>query len=765
MDHSGSASKIFSSRMPRDLRTAVIVAVAAAALFSFQILTISQDEASQFSKYPSAAMQWLNGTGAPERLADYSALYLWLHTAAHRLLAEPLLWIHVLHIILLSATASLLYLILRKYSGMIISLFGVAAFVLSKSVIIYGYIFEPEPLMIFLLTAVVFFADRRDLPGALAAGISLSLCLLTRPTFAPLVLIIPVYYWLHSADRGRLLRSLLLFLTPVVIASILISIRNYNLQQNFSPLGMNPALRFFDGNNPLAEGNRAAYPPLVNDVAGRAVGQSDYEYAVYRLFARMASGRDLSVGETERYWTSKTNNFISDDPAHFLSLTARRIFYFFHNYRWHDLDPASLTDQVLGGRAALFIPFSLLSALALIGMIYGLGAWRQHLLYYGIILIQTGVMALIYATDRQRVCLYPLFIVFAAKTLSKLRNGVPRKWLAVGVALILTVLFSFDLDRMKDDQHLGAGMQRFDELMAKAARARAAMDNSGAVSSSAQAFALNPRNIDHVRLADLPGGSRRFADIALGELPSLRQDSPSTALDRALLMIAAGRLDEAERILTSLAEGGHSFLRDGDGLPEPLYHLGRIAFLRGQRDRSAELMRSALRKHPGDPALLSVLACLTGDNAYENMVFRYFDAVDASFFLGRSCLETGDPDRALDHLSRLASFLPDNPRVLVYRAAALSASGRYADAAALYRSIAGERPGYVMLDDQILAAFRQLAKDGSEEHLYWYGVVLRQFGHFPEALQTLKKASRLGYPPAAAASQDLRTILERMEGT
>src|SRR5512143_2264181 len=110
MDERGAAGMTPPSLSPRDLRTAALVALAAAVLFAVQILTIPQDEASQFSKYPSAAIQWLNGTVAPERLVDYSPLYLWLHAAAQSFLAEPLRWVPALHILLLSAAASLLYL-------------------------------------------------------------------------------------------------------------------------------------------------------------------------------------------------------------------------------------------------------------------------------------------------------------------------------------------------------------------------------------------------------------------------------------------------------------------------------------------------------------------------------------------------------------------------------------------------------------------------------------------------------------------------------
>ncbi len=740
----------------RDLTIAALVGLSAAVVLSLQILTLSQDEVSQFSKYPNAAIQWLNSTVSAERLTDYSPLYLWLHIAAFSLLEEPLRSLLMLHIILLSLTASLLFLILRRYSGMVISLAGAAAFVSGKSLIIYGYILEPEPLMIFFLAAIVFFAERKDMPGSLTAGISVALCLLTRPTFAPLLLIVPLYYWLHRINRRQFLGATAIFLAPVLMVLIFISFRNFSLQKSYSPLSMNAGPRFFDGNNPLAAGTRAAYPPLVTDVANRFVGESDYQYAVYRLFARKASGRDLPVAETDRFWVSKAANYIRDHPGHFLLMTAKRIFYLFHSYRWHDLDPSWLLDKALGRRSLTFMPFALLSALALTGLLLGAGSWRNYFLLYMIFLIQAGFLSIIYATDRQRVSLYPFFILFAAIALSKLKQGGLRKPLAVAVLLILTLLFSFDSDRMKDDLHIWEGTTQSDAFLEKAVQARTGMDYAGALKYSATSFALWPRSRDHVRLSELPGGSRGLAEAALEELSLVRRNSPSTELDKALLLIEAGQLDRAEAVLTALVKEGRTFLRDGDSLPEPLYHLGRIAFLRGQRALSAEFMLRALGRQPGDPDVLSQLACLTGDSLYTDKVFRYFDDIDALFFLGRACLETGSAEPALSYLTRLNSLLPDNPRIRIYLAAALSAAGRYREAAALYLATAGEDPGTVMLEEHILAAFRRWAGEGSAESLYWYGIVLRQYGHFPEALLTLQKASSLGYPGAAGALTELQ---------
>jgi tetratricopeptide (TPR) repeat protein len=223
-------------------------------------------------------------------------------------------------------------------------------------------------------------------------------------------------------------------------------------------------------------------------------------------------------------------------------------------------------------------------------------------------------------------------------------------------------------------------------------------------------------------------------------------------------------LTEAEDILSSLASEQHAFLREGDSLPDPFFHLGRVALLRGRGDLSAAYLHRALGNHPGDPIILSQLACQTGDPSFAEKVFRYFDDIDASFFLGRSCLAAGQAELALQHFDRLASFLPDNPRVSVYRAAALSASGRYAEAVALYLDVAGERPPMVMLEDRVLAAFEQAARNGAAEPTYQYGTVLRQYGHFTESLRMLQKAARSGYSPAAAASRELQSMIDRASG-
>jgi tetratricopeptide (TPR) repeat protein len=243
------------------------------------------------------------------------------------------------------------------------------------------------------------------------------------------------------------------------------------------------------------------------------------------------------------------------------------------------------------------------------------------------------------------------------------------------------------------------------------------------------------------------------------ELSRAGETTPSTRFDRALLLIEAKQFDEAESILASLEQKRYVFSPDNDRLPDPLYHLGRISLLRGDLEKAAEYMNQSLIRHPGEPAALAQLACLTNKETYADSLFSYFDEIDARFLLGRACLESGQYSRAADYLGRSVMLLPEHARGRILLAAALGSTGKYADAANLYVTTTGEHPGTVMLEEMIVPIFKKRAADGSAEALYWYGIVLRQYGRFNEALPYLVQAEKSGYAKAAEELRFLRNIL------
>lgn len=742
----------------RDLTVAGIITLISGIFFSSLILRIPL-EAGQFTKYPVAALQYLKGTISPERLLDFSPLYLGLHIITQYLFNDPALWISWTHITLLALPAGLLYLILRRHAGTLLSLAGAAAFTLSQSVIIYGYVFEPEPLMIFFLITLLFFAERKDLFSSAATGVSLTLCLLTRPTFAPLILLIPLYYWLQTKDRSLIIRRSLVFLAPVLLGILFISGRNYSLQGNFSPLVMNPGNVFFDGNNPLTMGTTGAYPPIVRELNSKFPDEGDYQHEIYRIVARKVSSTNLTVGESNRFWANKVLAFIRDDPGHFLLNTGRRAFHLFHRYRWHDLDVAWNAGEALRGYSIPFIPFALISALALIGLIMNLKSWKTFFLPYAVFFIQAAVISLTFATDRQRACLYPFFVFFAVMGLKSLQIKFRGRAIAAASLLFAIPLLSIDYNRMQDDRHIWEGFSRTFAFIKDIAHDRATLRPEELAGKTAAVWTVAPWLIEAGRPAGVPASSEELAAEALRRLSTSQLDTPSIRLDRAMLMMAAGRLNDAQLILEDLVREGHDFSIMDGRIAAPSYYLGRIAFLQGNRAEAIRMMSRALQSLPGNPVVLAQLACLTGEESYGSKIFRYYDDIDAHFFLGTACLETGESEKAVAHLKQLSLYLPDYPKGLIYLAAALGATGRDTEAAEIYMGTTGGRSDMVILEEMILPVFARLAKDGSPESLYRYGVVLRQYGHFREALQALKQAEEAG---SAAATYELRELQDIM---
>lgn len=747
----------------RDLMFAALISIGSAIFFYCLISRMTQ-ELGQFTKYQTAALQYLNGRILPERLLDFSPLYLGVHIIVQYLPANPEQWINCIHIILLSLTNTLLFFILRRHTGIILSLAGASAFALGKSVIIYGYIFEPEPFMMFFLTALVFFSGRKDFLSCAAAGLSLALCMLTRPTFAPLVLIVPLYYRLQGMDRKEMIKATMIFLAPVILGLILISARNYQLQGSFSPVFMSPGTVFFDGNNPLSYGVAAAYPNVVQDLTQQFPEESDYQHAIYRMVARKATGSNMTSVETNRFWAAKAANYILDSPGHFLSLTAHRIFYLFHEYRWHDLYDAWSADQKLQKQGLLFIPFAIISSLALVGIVSGLSSWRAYFLLYAVFLIQTGLMALTYATDRQRVGIYPFFIFFAAIAITDFCKRRRGRLIAAIFIIILALCFSNENSLMKDNRHGWKGYDNYSTLLSEAAKDRDTLNFKSGVLKSAQALAFAPWTITHARLADLPVSPIDLAGMALNEMASLRSDNPSTQMDRALLLIEAARFDESEIILNGLQQKGYMFEYNDGRLPEPAYYLGRIAFLRGKREDAVSFMQKALHKLPGNPVIMGQLYCLTGKEDYADAIFRYYDNLDAYFYLGRACIESGRPEQASKYLELLCSALPEYQGGQVSHAAALGKTGQYRQAAEVLLTTIGENTGMVPFEeDEFMNIFQGWAKqDRSPDALYWHGIILRKYGRFSEAITAIEQAEKAGHPKAAGELLYLKLVMSRM---
>jgi tetratricopeptide (TPR) repeat protein len=580
----------------RDLGAAALLAAAVGAFVAWQVLRLPP-EVPQFSKYPLAALQALHGGPPPERLVDFSPLYLALHGAAVRFLADSFAGMLWLHAACIGLAASFVFLALRRVAPLPVALAGALALGLERSVVVHGFLFEPEPLLLLFVAAWLCFALSRGPGAAAGAGAALGLALLTRPSLLALAAVVPALAVLPGARTRRATLVTGLALAPVAGALLLLSLRNHQASGSWTPVVMNPGTVFFDGNNPLGPGHVAAYPPVVRDLAASFPGESDFEHAAYRLLARRDTGRGLSVAGVNAFWAGKAGRYLLDEPRAALGRLARKALFAFHAYRWNDLQGAFAVEWVLARRRVPATPLALLSALALAGVAIGLPRWRELLPAYALLAAQVAVLLASYASARQRIALLPAVCFFAALAATRVAGGWRRTLTAGAAVVLLAVALGRETGLMREHRHL------------------------------------------YLPPPDPP--SESSGDPAL--------------LDRALALFGEGRFDEAAPIFERLRQARIATLRG-----EPALFLGRIAARRGRPGEAVTLLEEALARAPGHPAVLAHLAALTGEPRYAARLERYLDRADARYLLGAALLEQGRTAAAAAALESLAVEVPEH---------------------------------------------------------------------------------------------------------
>ena len=746
----------------RDAAIAAVLGALVAAVHA-GIMGAVLPRAEQFAKYPAAARLLLDGGMPPERFLDFSPLYLLLHAAALRLFPNPASALGAFHLLLTGGSAALLFLTLRRFVALPFAVAGVAVLAAQRGVMVYGALFEPEGLVLFLLVGLLWLLLRGGgYPSLAAAGVFLAALVLTRPSFLPLALLPLLPVSATGGWRGRFARTAVLG-APAAVALVLAAALLPGTGSGLSR-AMNPGQVFFEGNNPLAQGQNSVYPPLVEELQPLLSSEPDSAHVVYRVLARRLGGEALTAAAVNRYWAGKAAAFVADHPAAFLRLLARKALLVVQAHRQHDVLSAYLADRRLGELRVPAFPFPLLAVLAAAGLAASAREWRTLLPVCAVLAHQTAVMLAFYVSERQRLPLVPFLIVLGCVAAAR----VPRRAAAIaGYALPAAagaVALSLPLGAGSEGRH---GWEAYDAstLALRAAyAARERGDLAVAAREAARAAAANPLQIDKLRPAYLAFGPGGFAAAARDAAGRPARDDPAARFDEALLLLEARAFAAAAAVLAELDRAGYRPLRRSAASPSLGYYLARCDLGRADRERARDRLERALAEQPGDPYALALLLALTGERRHGEALFRYCDDVDGAFLLGRACLEAGEDRRAADAFGYVVATLPELPRARVYLAAALGRSGRDDEAAAEYLRAVETRADPAPLEEEIVGVFRRraAAQPGDGRRLAELGRVLGRYGHFEEAVRLLRRAQ--GILPSEAVAEEL-AWLERAIGS
>jgi len=239
-------------------------------------------------------------------------------------------------------------------------------------------------------------------------GIIFGLCVLTRSTIAPFLLVGGIWlYWAKKRPLPQITKYfIILAITGVTIIGIW-SVRNFLVFKRFIPITTVSAEVFWRGNNPNASGTSFTKE-------GRTVLESDKDF-----FDKLKK-----MDELQRYdfFKSEARRFIRSNPDKFAILLLKKFYYFW----WFSPDSGKFYPKKIFNiyRYGYFI----ILLFSVCGIFTGLFSQRKDTFKKTLLLLMALLsislaQSFFYVEGRHRLAIEPLLLIFAASGF----NYVKRK--------------------------------------------------------------------------------------------------------------------------------------------------------------------------------------------------------------------------------------------------------------------------------------------------------------------------------------------------
>ncbi len=225
---------------------------------------------------------------------------------------------------------------------------------------------------------------------------------------------------------------------PITLGLILIlggvTVRNKIVSGDWVFITSQSGLSLYVGNNPEATGV-FENPEFIRPTHG---GQDEDQ----RIFVENVLQKKVTPAEVSHYYKQKALSFITEHPAEYAKLLAKKFIQFFSdNEEAHDID--MLLQRDLKFKLDLN-PFWVICPLALLGIFL---SWREkkESAILILVIISKLIFCLIYfVTTRHRAPILPLLIIFEAYTITwaidKLRA---KKYIPVLATIFFLIIFFF----------------------------------------------------------------------------------------------------------------------------------------------------------------------------------------------------------------------------------------------------------------------------------------------------------------------------------
>lgn len=738
---------------------AMLFFVAAFAFYSLIIFGLFP--ATQNSKYSLAAESYKTGKLLPEDFMDLSSLYLQLHVAAQNIMGNSVVALQWLQILLTAFAVGIFFRILLRFFPLWLSVAGAIALLMQRGLIISAHSLDPESLIVFFLVGFLHLTGSKSSISHLIAGIFLAFMILNRPDYALLIVIVPVFFLVTIPERNDALTSSLVCLAPALTGLAVVCIQQAMTIGYFSWWIFVPGNAIYEGNNPITNGLSAVYPQVVQDVSQLHPNKIDGREETYRRFARSITQLNLTTSEVKRYWSIKSIHFLKQNPHQFWSLLANKAFYFFHDYQWHESPAIFANEMQLHESGIPAAPFCVFSALAIAGFWLGAKFWRKWLLFYAAFFFQFIFILNLYVSARFRAPLIPLFIFFG---LAAIHAFVLRWKNVLWLIIILPAIWFFHTNTnfINEETRMLRAIRSADHWNQIAYQKRAANQWIEAAEAASKSLSDAPFLLDYRRPSSLLYETENYFASGLEQIPA---NNPQNIFDRGFLSLYANLPGQAEIAMQEVQKSGWHFKRDQYQSSQPSYYLARSSWMRGNKKEAESRLRATLKQSPADPWALAALYVITNDDAFRGKLFDYFDDIDAYSFVGEAALEFDNPEEGINAWTYVLQQIPEYRKARIFLAGVLTNANRLDNAEVVYRSALHMSADPAMREKEIMTLFLKVSERNPEnpERLYMYGYVLRQFGHYQEALVIQQLAAEKSQSPAIKAEiAALQTVLSQL---
>ncbi len=311
------------------------------------------------------------------------------------------LLLELLQAVLGACTCLLIYALGKELFGRSTACVGAIALSFYPPLVIKIAYIDPITIEVLLLVAAFLLlarcGEKPSLAKGIAAGWLLGLFALSRPALFPCAALLFGAWFIQGNMRQRHWRAVVLVF---ILGFSPWTLRNYLVHQQVVLVSTNGGYNFWIGNNAFATGEAYA-----------ADGQPVWTKMPAELKARV-----LAAGEAagDRILYKEGMRWVTDNPAAFAALTAKRFVYFWWFRPGAGVGQGAHSTFPASWRFGYQIFYALLLVGAVIGLVLSRHWWPQLLPFYALFAGFTLVYSVFFVHTRYRMVLEPFLIVLAA---------------------------------------------------------------------------------------------------------------------------------------------------------------------------------------------------------------------------------------------------------------------------------------------------------------------------------------------------------------